>query len=123
MLFFCYAVLKFDQIPIWGVFILTFGGGLLSAIVVKYAVVPWQRRRILGKIYEFLLSDNKNLIPLSFIHCTLYLVPVFAVILKYLVISVMILLNIQSSVAEVNKMQVSRLQLSMRRAILVRRFN
>jgi len=44
------AVLGFDKIPLWGTFIISFGCGAISAIVIRMFVVPWQRRRIKGKV-------------------------------------------------------------------------
>jgi len=42
------AVLGFDKIPLWGTFIISFGCGAISAVVIRMFVVPWQRRRIKG---------------------------------------------------------------------------
>ncbi|XP_067664605.1 sodium-dependent phosphate transporter 1-A-like [Haliotis asinina] len=39
-------MLYFDRIPLYGVFILSFGLGLVVALVVYFFVVPWQRKRI-----------------------------------------------------------------------------
>ncbi|CAD5115935.1 DgyrCDS4865 [Dimorphilus gyrociliatus] len=39
-------ILGFDKIPLWGVFIISFGGGIITAILVLFAIVPWQRRKI-----------------------------------------------------------------------------
>ncbi|XP_019637228.1 PREDICTED: sodium-dependent phosphate transporter 1-like isoform X2 [Branchiostoma belcheri] len=39
-------LLGFDKIPLYGVFILSFGGGLLTGLMVWLFVVPWMRRKI-----------------------------------------------------------------------------
>jgi hypothetical protein len=48
-------VLGFHKIPLYGVFILTFGGGIITAIVIRVWVVPYMRRRI---IHEVASSEN-----------------------------------------------------------------
>ena len=45
-------MLGFDKIPLYGVLILTFGGGLLCGLGVKFFVVPWLQRRILKEFNE-----------------------------------------------------------------------
>ena len=53
-------VLGFDKIPLWGTFIISFGVGTIVAILVRFAVVPWQRRKIKGKsCYKILFFDGK----------------------------------------------------------------
>jgi len=42
------VVLGFDKIPLWGTFIISFGCGAISAVIIRMFVVPWQRRRIKG---------------------------------------------------------------------------
>ncbi|XP_078620469.1 sodium-dependent phosphate transporter 2-like isoform X2 [Branchiostoma floridae x Branchiostoma japonicum] len=39
-------LLGFDKIPLYGVFILSFGGGLIMGLLVWIFVVPWMRRKI-----------------------------------------------------------------------------
>ncbi|CAH1248733.1 SLC20A1 [Branchiostoma lanceolatum] len=39
-------LLGFDKIPLYGVFILSFGGGLIMGLLVWLLVVPWMRRKI-----------------------------------------------------------------------------
>lgn len=39
-------MLGFHKIPLYGVFILTFGGGLLTAFLVRVFLVPYTRKRI-----------------------------------------------------------------------------
>lgn len=41
-------VLGFNQIPLWAIFILAFGGASLVAIFVRVVIVPWQRAKITG---------------------------------------------------------------------------
>ena len=43
---FSFSVLRFNRIPLYGVFILTFGGALIFAILVRFLFVPWLRKRI-----------------------------------------------------------------------------
>ncbi|XP_074656459.1 sodium-dependent phosphate transporter 1-like [Tubulanus polymorphus] len=39
-------LLGFDKIPLWGTFVISFGVGIIVCLVIKFAVVPWQRRKI-----------------------------------------------------------------------------
>ncbi|KAK2165770.1 hypothetical protein LSH36_45g02005 [Paralvinella palmiformis] len=45
-------MLYFDRIPLWGTFIISFGSGIICAIIVRLVVVPWQRRRIRDSVYS-----------------------------------------------------------------------
>ncbi len=45
-------MLGFDKIPLYGVLILTFGGGILCGLGVKFLLVPWLHRRILNEFDE-----------------------------------------------------------------------
>eukprot|EP00112_Aurelia_sp_Birch-Aquarium-sp1_P016068 Seg3607.4 transcript_id=Seg3607.4/GoldUCD/mRNA.D3Y31 product="Sodium-dependent phosphate transporter 1" protein_id=Seg3607.4/GoldUCD/D3Y31 len=45
-------LLGFDKIPLYGVLILTFGGGILCGLGVKFLLVPWLHRRILNEFNE-----------------------------------------------------------------------
>lgn len=45
------SVLKFDEIPLWGVLVICFGGGLILALVVWFVVAPYIRRTTIeGKV-------------------------------------------------------------------------
>jgi len=44
------AVLGFDRIPLWGVFILSFGGGIVTALGIRFLFVSWQRKTIKGEM-------------------------------------------------------------------------
>ena len=48
--FYCVAVLGFDRIPLWGVFILSFGGGILTALGIRFLFVSWQRKTIKSEL-------------------------------------------------------------------------
>jgi sodium-dependent phosphate transporter len=48
------SVLGFDRIPLWGVFILAFGAGIVTAILVQMLFVPWQRGAIKSKLHSYL---------------------------------------------------------------------
>lgn len=37
----------FDRIPLWGVFLLSFGIGIICATAIRFMMVPWQRRKII----------------------------------------------------------------------------
>lgn len=39
-------MLGFDRIPLWGTFIISFGAGIIGAIIIRLFIVPWQRKRI-----------------------------------------------------------------------------
>ena len=39
-------MMHFDKIPLYGVFALSIGMGVVVAVVVRVVVVPWQRRKI-----------------------------------------------------------------------------
>ncbi|KAI0218882.1 Sodium-dependent phosphate transporter 1 [Lamellibrachia satsuma] len=40
------AMLGLNRVPLWGTAIISFGSGILCAIIVPFFVVPWQRKRI-----------------------------------------------------------------------------
>ncbi|ELU11168.1 hypothetical protein CAPTEDRAFT_119196 [Capitella teleta] len=42
-------MLGFDKIPLWGTFILSFGSGILVALIVHFVVAPWLKNRINGE--------------------------------------------------------------------------
>jgi phosphate/sulfate permease len=42
-------VLKLDNLPLWLVFTIATSAAVLIAIVAQIAIVPWQRRKIIGK--------------------------------------------------------------------------
>jgi len=44
------AVLGFDRIPLWGVFILSFGGGIVIALLVRFVFISWQRKTIKSEL-------------------------------------------------------------------------
>lgn len=44
-------VLGFDRIPLYGVLILSVGGGILSAIIVLFVVSPYLKKKILREVY------------------------------------------------------------------------
>ena len=41
-----FAVLGLNRVPLWGTAIISFGSGIVCAIIVRLFVVPWQRKRI-----------------------------------------------------------------------------
>ena len=41
-----FAVLGLNRVPLWGTAVISFGSGILCAIIVRLFVVPWQRKRI-----------------------------------------------------------------------------
>ena len=47
-----FLVLKFDKIPLYGVFILTFGGALVFALVVRLIFVPWLKKKIMLEVSD-----------------------------------------------------------------------
>lgn len=55
-------MLHFNKIPLYGVFILTFGGGLLTAILVKFWIAPYMQRKI---IRETAFDDTVACTPTS----------------------------------------------------------
>lgn len=56
-------LLHFDKIPLYGVFILTFGLALVVALVVRFFVIPWHRRTITEKIEK--LQDRESTSSIS----------------------------------------------------------
>ncbi|XP_078620464.1 sodium-dependent phosphate transporter 2-like isoform X1 [Branchiostoma floridae x Branchiostoma japonicum] len=57
-------LLGFDKIPLYGVFILSFGGGLIMGLLVWIFVVPWMRRKIQDMCGEEMnLVDSKPAVP------------------------------------------------------------
>ncbi|XP_064651762.1 sodium-dependent phosphate transporter 1-A-like [Lineus longissimus] len=58
-------MLGFDKIPLYGTFILSFGCGLITGLVVFFAVVPWQRKHItdaVAKHDQIELEERKETI-------------------------------------------------------------
>ncbi|XP_048780759.2 sodium-dependent phosphate transporter 1-A-like isoform X2 [Ostrea edulis] len=53
-------LLHFDKIPLYGVFIITFGSALLVAIMVKVVVVPWYRTKIQKYMKECEEEENEK---------------------------------------------------------------
>ncbi|XP_077868208.1 sodium-dependent phosphate transporter 2-like, partial [Saccoglossus kowalevskii] len=39
-------MLGFHKIPLWGIFVISFGAGILTGIFVQIFIVPWMRRKI-----------------------------------------------------------------------------
>ncbi|CAH3155082.1 unnamed protein product [Porites lobata] len=44
-------VLRFDRIPLYGVLILSIGGGLLAALIVHFFVSPYLKKKIVREVY------------------------------------------------------------------------
>ncbi|CAD5119386.1 DgyrCDS8000 [Dimorphilus gyrociliatus] len=59
-------ILRFDKIPLWGVFIISFGSGLITAVLVRLVIVPWQRKKILRHCKDFKGENNDNLVQVEF---------------------------------------------------------
>lgn len=54
-------LLHFNEIPLYGTFILTVKPAIIAAIIVRFVVVPWQRRKITekcNKVREFLEEED-----------------------------------------------------------------
>jgi len=45
----CLPVLGFDRIPRWGIFVLSFGAGTLTALGIRFFFISWQRKTIAGE--------------------------------------------------------------------------
>lgn len=43
-------MLGFNKIPLYGVFILTFGGALVFAVIVRFVFVPWLKKKITEEV-------------------------------------------------------------------------
>ncbi|XP_077989702.1 sodium-dependent phosphate transporter 2-like [Glandiceps talaboti] len=56
------AIFGFDKIPLYGTFILSFGAGIVVAILVQIFVVPWMRRKIARECngYQNIDTDNQD---------------------------------------------------------------
>ncbi|ESO09139.1 hypothetical protein HELRODRAFT_190726 [Helobdella robusta] len=39
-------MLRFNLIPLWGTFIISFGAGTIGGIIIYFFIVPWQRKKI-----------------------------------------------------------------------------
>lgn len=48
---FALPVLHFDRIPLYGVLILSIGGGLLAALIVHFFVSPYLKKKIVREVY------------------------------------------------------------------------
>ena len=44
-------MLHFDKIPLYGVLILSFGSGVVAAVLVYFLVNPYLRKKILREVY------------------------------------------------------------------------
>ena len=44
-------MLHFDKIPLYGVLILSFGSGIVAAILVHFLVSPYLKKKILREVY------------------------------------------------------------------------
>ncbi|XP_046357090.2 sodium-dependent phosphate transporter 1-A-like isoform X1 [Haliotis rufescens] len=53
-------MLHFDRIPLYGVFILSFGLGLVVALLVYFVIVPWQRKRIQAYTAVVRLTESEE---------------------------------------------------------------
>lgn len=53
-----FLVLHFDRIPLYGVFIITFGAAIIVGIVVRIAFVPWYRKKIQSKYKPIYINDE-----------------------------------------------------------------
>lgn len=51
-------MLGFDRIPLWGTFIISFGSGIVAAIIIRLFVVPWQRKRIKTDVLRSCSTDH-----------------------------------------------------------------
>ena len=51
-LFSSLSVLHFNKIPLYGTFILTIVPAIIAVFIVRYIVVPWQRKKITGKHFH-----------------------------------------------------------------------
>ncbi|KAK7486008.1 hypothetical protein BaRGS_00022760, partial [Batillaria attramentaria] len=58
-------LLHFDKIPLYGVIILSVGIGVISAVIVRVLVVPWQRKKITRDLAEAKTEDKQTDEPLS----------------------------------------------------------
>ncbi|CAH1774420.1 unnamed protein product [Owenia fusiformis] len=53
-------LLGFDRIPLWGVFILSFGMGIICCLLVRFLMVPWMRRKIQKEVLYEGPGDTKS---------------------------------------------------------------
>ena len=44
-------MLHFDKIPLYGVLILSFGSGIVAAILVHFVVSPYLKKKVLREVY------------------------------------------------------------------------
>ncbi|XP_064652342.1 sodium-dependent phosphate transporter 1-B-like isoform X2 [Lineus longissimus] len=52
-------LLGFDKIPLWGIFVMSFGSGIIVTLVVRFAIVPWQRQKIQREVM-YSAADNSD---------------------------------------------------------------
>ncbi|XP_074653543.1 sodium-dependent phosphate transporter 1-like [Tubulanus polymorphus] len=52
-------MLGFDKIPLWGLFVISFGSGAICLVIVMFLVVPWQRRIIKDKC-EYIRANEEE---------------------------------------------------------------
>ena len=46
-----FLVLGFDRIPLYGVLILSIGGGILAAVLVHFIISPYLKKKIIREVY------------------------------------------------------------------------
>lgn len=54
------SLLYFDRIPLYGVFIITFGAAAIVAVVVRIIFVPWYRKKIQKYIEDCKVEDSEK---------------------------------------------------------------
>ncbi|PVD32107.1 hypothetical protein C0Q70_07535 [Pomacea canaliculata] len=54
------TLLQFDKIPIYGVVILSVGISIITGVIVRVFVVPWQRKKITGKWHARKDENNQH---------------------------------------------------------------
>jgi len=54
-------MLYFDIIPLWGAFVIAFGAGLITALLVLFVITPWLRKKINNECsYSTILKSNST---------------------------------------------------------------
>ncbi|KAK7091232.1 sodium-dependent phosphate transporter 1-A-like isoform X2 [Littorina saxatilis] len=54
------TLLHFNKIPLYGVFVLSIGLGVLTAVVVRLFVVPWQRKKIKNEVLAIKQEEGEG---------------------------------------------------------------
>ena len=60
-------MLRFNEIPLYGVLIISFGGAILLGLLIQFVIAPWLKNKILKEVSES-SEPSKQPLELDDIH-------------------------------------------------------